>query len=113
MEASWLRSVSNGALGEARVRALLLNRFRVLTRSVDVDGADLIVELRTESRFTDLLPPQLGVVQAKFAQDETTIHYLPEAHVAPAGTAIDGYFMSMGLTVQLVGRLIDAKRQRL
>ena len=36
---AWLTAAQNGAVGEARTKALLLDRFWVLERSVDVEGA--------------------------------------------------------------------------
>jgi hypothetical protein len=41
--APWLKAMENGALGEARARAFLMERFWVLERSVDVEGADYLV----------------------------------------------------------------------
>ncbi len=41
---TWLLSAEHGALGEARAKALLLERFWVLERSVDVHGADLLLD---------------------------------------------------------------------
>ena len=35
-EPTWAKTMANGQLGEARVRALLLERFHVMTRSVDM-----------------------------------------------------------------------------
>jgi hypothetical protein len=37
----WLKAMQNGAIGEARSWAFLLDRFGVLERSVDIDGTDL------------------------------------------------------------------------
>lgn len=89
----WLKSMANGTLGEARVRALLLERFTVLTRSVDTDGADFLIELRDGGRFSDDLAPRLGIVQAKFAQDRATSHYIPETYATADGEPIDEFFV--------------------
>jgi len=60
---AWLKAMGNGALGEARALAFLLDRFWVLERSVDVQGADLIVqrphmaaEMTVTARSIRLLP---------------------------------------------------------
>jgi hypothetical protein len=90
----WLASLQNGALGEARVRSFLLERFWVMTRSVDVQGADFLIQRRNLlHRFTDLLPPRLGVVQAKFSQDEETTHYLPERYAIGDGEPLTEFFV--------------------
>ncbi|MBR1069423.1 hypothetical protein ABIF65_011410 [Bradyrhizobium japonicum] len=68
-----LKAMGNGALGEARARAFLMERFWVLGRSVDVEGADYLVQRRlTRANFMDRDPPRLGVVQVKFVQDGNT-----------------------------------------
>ena len=91
--ATWLKIMSNGALGEARVRALLLERFDVLTRSVDADGADFLIQLRSSGRFSDQLAPRLGIIQAKFAQDDTTTHLVPVEYAVASGRTIDEFFV--------------------
>ncbi|WP_425930163.1 DUF6166 domain-containing protein [Pseudomonas sp. NyZ201] len=70
----------NGKKGESRTEAILLDRFWVLRRSVDVDGADFLVqtafdsleELRRNSRRIQAF----GIVQAKFfeGQNQVRIH---------------------------------------
>lgn len=90
---AWLKSMANGALGEARVRALLLERFTVLTRSVDTNGADFLIELRGGGRFSDELAPRLGIIQAKFAQDDATSHDIAPAYATNDGTPIEEFFV--------------------
>src|SRR5438045_3430379 len=69
----WLKSMEHGAIGESRARAFLLNRFWVLERSVDIQGADYLIQRRlTEANFLDQDPPRLGIVQVKFIQDAST-----------------------------------------
>ncbi|KAB2968967.1 hypothetical protein [Zoogloea sp.] len=77
---SWLKRSENGSIGEARARAFLLERFWLLERSVDKDGADYLIQRRlTTDNFLSRDPPRLGVVQVKFLQDEgTTIYLAPE-----------------------------------
>jgi hypothetical protein len=71
--APWLKAMENGGLGEARARAFLMERFWVLERSVDVEGADYLIQQRlTPTNFLDREPPRLGVVQVKFIQDGNT-----------------------------------------
>lgn len=68
-----LKSMEHGVLGEARARAFLLERFWVLERSVDIQGADYLIQRRmTERNFMDRSPPKLGVVQVKYVQDGGT-----------------------------------------
>ncbi len=72
----WLKAMQNGAIGEARTRAFLIDRFWVLERSVDIDGADFIIQRRiTSSNLLDEKPPRFGVVQAKFFSGPETSHY--------------------------------------
>jgi hypothetical protein len=77
----------------ARLRALLLERLTVLTRSVDTNGADFLVELRGGGRFSDELAPRLGIVQAKFAQDDATSHDIAPAYATDDGTPIEEFFV--------------------
>jgi hypothetical protein len=57
---AWLKTMQNGSIGEARARAFLLDRFWVLERSVDIDGADFIIQRRlTEKTLLDREAPRL------------------------------------------------------
>lgn len=70
---AWLKAMENGGLGEARAKAFLMDRFWVLERTVDIEGADYLVQRKLTSRnFMDRDPPRLGVVQVKFIQDDRT-----------------------------------------
>ncbi|MDD2054383.1 hypothetical protein NPS46_17705 [Pseudomonas putida] len=78
----WLKAMQNGELGEARARAFLLDRFWVLERSVDIEGADLIIQRRLMGRsLFDRRAPALGVVQVKFFAHSSTTHYVSQAYV--------------------------------
>ena len=91
---TWLKIMENGSLGEARTRAFLADRFWVLERSVDVNGADFLVQRRSvDHRFTDKVPPRLGVVQAKYFQDGRTTHHIPVSYVVDdRSQPIEGFF---------------------
>lgn len=91
---SWLKTMENGAIGEARTRAFLIERFWVLERSVDIDGADFLIQLRDlDRRFTSRSAPRLAVVQSKYLQDKDTVHYIPTRYVVDDdGKAIVGFF---------------------
>lgn len=79
---AWLKRMENGAIGESRARAFLSDRFWILDRSVDVDGADYLIQRRLTGRnFLDETPPRLGVIQAKFLQDARTTHYIDSGYV--------------------------------
>jgi len=90
---AWLKSMANGALGEARARAILLERFDVHTRSVDTHGADFLIELKGAGRFSQTLAPRLGIVQAKFAQDGATSHEIAAEYLVDEGRSIDEFFV--------------------
>lgn len=78
----WLKAMQNGAIGEARTRAFLIDRFWVLERSVDIDGADFIIQRRiTSSNLLDEKPPRFGVVQAKFFSGPETSHYIHKQYI--------------------------------
>jgi len=79
---SWLVRQENGAVAEARSRAFLMDRFWVLERSVDVDGADLIVQRRlTQRSLLDRTPPRLGFIQTKFYENASTTQYIHREYV--------------------------------
>ena len=91
----WLKAMQNGAIGEARAKAFLLDRFWVLERSVDVDGADFIIQRRlTQRNLLDREPPRFGVVQVKFyGAPETTQYVHKEYIVADDGELRDEFFL--------------------
>lgn len=80
---SWLKAMQNGALGEARAKAFLMDRFWILERSVDIEGADLIIQRRlTNKNLLDTTPPKLGFVQVKFFESVKTTQYIPTAYIS-------------------------------
>ncbi|MHC4047563.1 hypothetical protein [Bradyrhizobium sp. 23AC] len=91
---TWLKVMENGTVGEARTRSFLIDRFWVLERSVDTDGADFLIQRRTTTqRFTDKVPPRVGVIQAKYFQDRRTTHHIPKSYVVDGrGTPLEGFF---------------------
>jgi hypothetical protein len=95
----WLKIMEHGAAGEARTKAFLLDRFWVLERSVDIDGADFLIQPRSlADRFTDRAPPKVGVVQAKYFQDHRTTHYIPRHYVLDDnGKPLKGFFAILHL----------------
>lgn len=92
---SWLKAMQNGALGEVRAKAFLMDRFWILERSVDIDGADLIIQRRlTNQNLLDETPPKLGFVQVKFFESEKTTQYIPEAYIIDSdGNLRDEFFL--------------------
>lgn len=93
--APWLKAMENGGLGEARAKAFLMDRFWVLERSVDVEGADYLVQRRlTAQNFMDREPPRLGVVQVKFIQDGDTAISIHKSYVCdPDGKPYGEFFL--------------------
>lgn len=91
----WLAAAEHGALGEARAKALLLERFWVLERSVDVQGADFLIQRRLlDSHPLSADPPRFGLVQVKFVQDGKTPIRIPAAYVQDdKGLAYDEFFL--------------------
>jgi hypothetical protein len=79
---AWLKAMQNGTIGEARTRAFLIDRFWVLERSVDINGADFIIQRRiTASNLLDESPPRFGIVQAKFFSSQDTSHYIQKQYL--------------------------------
>ncbi len=72
----------NGSIGEARTKSFLIDRFWILERSVDIDGADFIIQRRLYTHnILDKIPPRFGVVQSKYSQNDQTRHHLKKAYV--------------------------------
>jgi hypothetical protein len=96
---AWLKAMENGGLGEARAKAFLLDRFWVLERSVDTEGADYLIQRKlTQRNFMDHDPPRLGVVQVKFIQDDGTALSLHRHYVCDADGQPYGEFFLLVLT---------------
>lgn len=78
----WLVRMENGSIGEARTKSFLIDRFWILERSVDIDGADFIIQRRLSSvNLLDKEPPRLGVVQVKYFESDATTQYLHKEYV--------------------------------
>ena len=70
-----------------------MDRFWVLERSVDVQGADYLIQRKlTASNFMDRQPPRLGVVQVKFIQDDETTISISKSYVCDANVRAYGEF---------------------
>ncbi len=79
---SWLKAGQNGSIGEIRTKAFLMDRFWVLERSVDIHGADFIIQRRLyDKNILDDQPTRFGVVQAKFSQDANTNHKIKREYI--------------------------------
>ncbi|MBI5870070.1 MAG: hypothetical protein HZB44_03810 [Actinobacteria bacterium] len=89
----WLKAMQNGSIGEARTRAFLMDRFWILERSVDIDGADFVIQRRmTSTNLLDKTPPRFGVVQAKYFASKDTTHNLPSDYAIDANGEIRNEF---------------------
>lgn len=74
----WLKRMENGAIGESRTKSFLLDRFWVLERSVDIEGADFLIQRKLfRDELFNKTPSVLGIVQVKFYDSENTSHYIP------------------------------------
>lgn len=77
-----IRRADNGSIGEARTKSFLIDRFWILERSVDIEGADFIIQRKlTEKSILDTEPPRFGIIQAKFSQDHRTQHEIKRQYV--------------------------------
>lgn len=92
---TWLKAMQNGTIGEARAKAFLMDRFWILERSVDIDGADLIIQRKiTDRTLFDKMPPNLGVVQVKFFESTSTTQYIPEKYILDEeGNSRESFFL--------------------
>ena len=78
----WLRRMENGSIGESRARCFLIDRFWILERSVDIHGADILIQRRiTSENILDPSPPRFGVTQAKFYETNSTTQYIPQRYL--------------------------------
>lgn len=103
----WLKAMQNGHLGESRVRAFLAERFWILERSVDVQGADFLVQRRdlSASILADRAP-RMAIIQAKFVQDGTTEIVIPWHYVRqPDGRIPDEFFLLVTTGAEDDGRM--------
>jgi hypothetical protein len=90
----WVKIQENGAQGEATTKAFLLDGFWILERSVDAEGADLMIQRRDKKSFLSRKPPNVGYVQAKFFQDGNTTQYVHQEYVVdPEGCAWGEFFL--------------------
>lgn len=79
---AWLKRMENGSIGEATAKEFLIDRFWILERSVDIHGADLIIQRRlTSQNLLDKNPPRFGVIQVKYFQDENTSQYISKEYI--------------------------------
>lgn len=77
-----IKRAHNGAIGESRTKSFLMDRFWILERSVDIEGADFIIQRKLQGHsILDNKPPRFGIIQSKFSQDEQTSHKLNRDYV--------------------------------
>jgi hypothetical protein len=77
-----VKRAQNGVIGESRTKSFLIDRFWILERSVDIEGADFIIQRKLQGQnILDDKPPRFGIIQSKFSQDERTQHLLKQEYV--------------------------------
>ena len=89
----------NGNKGETRTQAFLLDSYWVMRRSVDVDGADFLVqeqantleELRERTKKLEVL----GIIQAKFFEGRNEVAVLQDYVLDTTGTPRPEFFISI------------------
>jgi hypothetical protein len=94
---TWLKIMQNGTIGEAKTKAFLIDRFWILERSVDIDGADFIIQRRIlQNTILDNKPPRMGLIQVKYySSDKTTQYIHPNYIVNDKGGVKKGIFFIM------------------
>jgi mRNA-degrading endonuclease HigB of HigAB toxin-antitoxin module len=88
-----LKSQENGVKGELRTEAYLSEKFWILSRSVDSEGADFLVQKRNEGDSARKEHVNLAIVQAKFVQDERTEIKIPKKYVLKDNEPLNGFFV--------------------
>jgi hypothetical protein len=110
---AWLKRMDNGAIGEARTKAFLIDRFWILDRSVDIDGADLIIQRKiTAVNLLDPKPPRFGVIQVKFFNNIATTQYIHKEYlIDKSGMPRDEFFLvcHTGFEGETAQYLVSAK----
>lgn len=86
----------HGYIGEQRTKAILAKNFWVLTRSVDVDAVDLIIQNKSKSN-NDLTSkrekaPELGYVQSKYFEKNNTVRINKSYVDDPESSYRKGFF---------------------
>ncbi|MFV1457179.1 hypothetical protein [Bacillus mycoides] len=91
----WLKSMESGIRGEARTYAMLVDHFWVLKRSVDVNGADFIIQrgLINNDLNADLDYPRLGFVQAKYITDLSSTIKIDKTYVYEGDKPRNNFFL--------------------
>lgn len=81
-QSNGIKRADNGAIGESRTKSFLIDRFWILERSVDIEGADFLIQRKLLSQsILDNNPPRFGVIQSKFSQDEKTRHKIKREYI--------------------------------
>lgn len=92
-----VKQQTNGRVGEVRTEAILARQFWIFTRSVDVDGADLIIEMpantREALRKRRTEPAFRGVVQAKYFEGTNAVKVKKEYVLENDGSARKDFFL--------------------
>jgi hypothetical protein len=91
---TWLTIQQHALIGELRAKTLLAERFIILDRSLDVQGADFLIhglDLRRNVVGRD--PPRFGIVQAKLIQDSRTDIRVPEIYLREGSRILDEFFL--------------------
>jgi len=96
---SLAKQESNGNLGEARTNAILGQRFWTLSRNVDIEGADHLVQLKADT-LTELFERKkrievFGVVQSKYFENNNQVKVRKEYVVDNEGNSRDEFFIML------------------
>lgn len=86
------RALEHGSIGEARTKEILIDRFWILERTVDADGADFIIQ----TRLTDIAgvePNRLGIVQAKFRENINNVIEIKWEYIIGNDGVRDDFFL--------------------
>lgn len=77
-----IKRADNGTIGESRTKSFLIDRFWILERSVDIEGADFLIQRKLLSQsILDNTPPRFGIIQSKFSQDDNTSHKIKREYI--------------------------------
>ncbi|MDA2780970.1 hypothetical protein PDR89_16140 [Bacillus cereus group sp. Bc002] len=88
-----IKRMEDGSIGELRTRELLIDRYWLLERYIDFEGADTLIQ-RKLSYFGSISPTRLGIAQSKFRIDITQEIKINELFVLDEDESIrDEFFL--------------------
>lgn len=91
---AWLKRMENGSIGETRTKSILIDRFWILERNVDINGADFLIQRQLMQKdLNNPKPSKFGIVQAKFRESLPARIHIKKDYVSNDGKPRDNFFL--------------------